>query len=218
MNKEWSQLNKLLQIQIKKEATFKQGIDTLLNLRQKLMDELLRMKQELNREQFYTMPFPRANGYHSKTIAYSIWHIFRIEDIVANSLIQNKPEILLIFKDILTTPIITTGNELVGQQIIDFSKSLNLDALYDYAIAVKNATDNLLQKLSYSDLEKTFNKTDKERICSLHVVSNEENAYWLIDYWCKKSIRGLIQMPFSRHWIMHIEASKRIENKINKNI
>lgn len=218
MNKEWSELNKLLQIQIKKEATFKQGIDTLLNLRQKLMDELLRMKQELNREQFYTMPFPRANGYHSKTIAYSIWHIFRIEDIVANSLIQNKPEILLIFKDILATPIITTGNELVGQQIIDFSKSLNLDALYDYAIAVKGATDNLLQNLSYSDLEKTFNKTDKERICSLHVVSNEENAYWLIDYWCKKSIRGLIQMPFSRHWIMHIEASKRIENKINKNI
>jgi len=38
---------------------------------------------------------------------------------------------------------------------------------------------------------------------------------WLIDYWCGKDIRGLIQMPFSRHWIMHIEASLRIKNKIH---
>lgn len=48
----------------------------------------------------------------------------------------------------------------------------------------------------------------------LNVVSNDENAIWLIDYWCGKDIRGLIQMPFSRHWIMHIEASLRIKNKI----
>ena len=43
-----------------------------------------------------------------------------------------------------------------------------------------------------------------------------ENAVWLIDYWCKKDVRGLIQMPFSRHWIMHIEACERIRNKIGK--
>lgn len=45
--------------------------------------------------------------------------------------------------------------------------------------------------------------------------SEDENAIWLIDYWCGKGIRGLIQMPFSRHWIMHIEASLRIKNKIH---
>ena len=46
------------------------------------------------------------------------------------------------------------------------------------------------------------------------VVSEDEEAYWLIDYWCGKDIRGLIQMPFSRHWIMHIEASLRIKGKL----
>ena len=30
-----------------------------------------------------------------------------------------------------------------------------------------------------------------------------------------ESIRGLIQMPFSRHWIMHIEACLRIKKKIH---
>lgn len=93
MNKEWSDLNKTMQQQLKKEATFGQGIETLLCLRQKLMDELLEMKQQLNLEDFSRMQFPNANGYHCKTIAYSIWHILRIEDIVAHSLIQNDQEI-----------------------------------------------------------------------------------------------------------------------------
>lgn len=52
--------------------------------------------------------------------------------------------------------------------------------------------------------------TDKERLISLNVVSEDEEARWLIDYWCGKDVRGLIQMPFSRHWIMHIEACLRI--------
>lgn len=37
----------------------------------------------------------------------------------------------------------------------------------------------------------------------------------VIDYWCNKDIRGLIQMPFSRHWIMHTEACLRVKNKIH---
>ncbi len=54
----------------------------------------------------------------------------------------------------------------------------------------------------------------KEQLKALNVVSSDESANWLIDYWCRKDIRGLIQMPFSRHWIMHIEASCRILNKL----
>lgn len=41
----------------------------------------------------------------------------------------------------------------------------------------------------------------KECLKSLNVVSTDEDAIWLIDYWCKKDIRGLFQMPFSSHWI-----------------
>ncbi|MDD6401173.1 MAG: phage head-tail adapter protein, partial [Lachnospiraceae bacterium] len=40
------------------------------------------------------------------------------------------------------------------------------------------------------------------------------SAVWLIDYWCSKDISGLIKMPLSRHWIMHIEAANRIKEKI----
>ena len=215
MNREWSELNKTVQLQLKKEETFAQGIETLFALRQALMDELIHMKEELSRTEFSAMPFPKAAGYHSKTIAYSIWHIFRIEDIAANSLIRQDKEVLCSFREKIGAPIITTGNELVGQQIVDFSKSLDLEPLYEYALAVKESTDTLLKNLSYYDLKRKFDDTDKERLRALQVVSTDESACWLIDFWCGKNIRGLIQMPFSRHLIMHIEASIRIKNKIH---
>lgn len=37
MNKEWSELNKTLQLQLKKESSFKAGINTLFELRDELM-------------------------------------------------------------------------------------------------------------------------------------------------------------------------------------
>lgn len=59
-----------------------------------------------------------------------------------------------------------------------------------------------------------MNEEDRKMFKSLNVVINDQSSIWLIDYWCDKNIQGLIQMPFSRHWIMHIEASIRIRDKI----
>lgn len=214
MNQGWSELNKTMQIQLKKESCFSEGIASLLTLRQTLMDELLSMKSELSPEDFCTMPFPNAKGYHCKTIAYSIWHIFRIEDIVVHDLILQDDEILWAHRESIGASIVTTGNELAGQQIVDFSQMLNIDALYTYALAVKNSTDEWLRRLSYKELSRKFSETDQTRLQTLKVVSTDESACWLLDFWCGKNVRGLIQMPLSRHWIMHIEASIRIREKL----
>ncbi|MDR2878344.1 MAG: hypothetical protein LBV03_00290 [Fusobacteriales bacterium] len=216
MNKEWSDLNKLMQVQLKKESTFEAGIETLLSLRQILVDELYRIKAELGREDFNMIPFMNVSGYHSKTIAYSIWHISRIEDIVAHTIIKNEPQIFFSdgYKERIGTPVITTGNELAKQDIADFSKALNLEELYRYMTAVKDSTNHILKSLHYRSLKQKMSDRDKEDLRSLNVVSTSEKAYWLIDFWYGKTIRGLIQMSISRHWIMHVEAILRIRNKI----
>lgn len=217
MNKEWSEMNKAMQACLKKEAALSEGIETLLKLRGMLMNELERFKTELSGEEFNAIPFINADGYHSKTIAYSIWHIFRIEDIVANSLITGSEQVFFSgnYKERTGSPIITTGNELAGRQIADFSQMLDLDELYRYIDEVKRATDKMLKSLSYSDLKRKMTDESRRRLETLEVVSTDDKAFWLIDYWCKKDIRGLIQMPFSRHWIMHIEACLRIINRIH---
>ncbi|MDD6743230.1 MAG: hypothetical protein PUE22_06990 [Roseburia porci] len=56
MNKEWSELNKHMQEKLRKEQTYREGIETLLVLRGKMMAELFRMKHELSEEEFSRMP------------------------------------------------------------------------------------------------------------------------------------------------------------------
>ena len=216
MNKEWSDQNKRMQQLFKKADTFDQGKAVLFNLRNDLMDTLLSFREDLKREDFDAMPYMNADGYHSKNIAYSIWHVFRIEDIVAHTLVKGDEEILFSgnYQSRINSNLITTGNELVKEQISDFTKQLNIDELYSYVADVKKSTEDIICDLTYGDLKIKVPDERKENLQSLGVVSNDENAVWLIDYWCKKDVRGLIQMPFSRHWIMHIEACQRIKNKL----
>ena len=209
-------MNKKMQTLIGKEATFPEGIDALIKLREVLFEQITSIAKNYPAEAFYQMPFARAEGYHSKTLVYSMWHIFRIEDIVAHEMIAGDKQVLFT-KDWLKktkSPILTTGNELHDEGIAEFSKKLDVKAVYEYCKAVKESSDKLLRKLTYADLKRKFTDEDKKRILESGSVSTDESAVWLIDYWCDKDLKGLLKMPFSRHWIMHIEAMGRIANKL----
>ncbi|HPT78490.1 MAG TPA: hypothetical protein PK830_05255 [Candidatus Atribacteria bacterium] len=149
---------------------------------------------------------------------YGGWHIFRIEDIVAHTLIAKDEQVFNSggYQKKIGSPIITTGNELQGGHIASFSRALNVSALYDYARDVMISTNKLLQDLEYSRLKQKFTDSDKEVLAASGCVSPSDKAIWLIDYWCGKDVQGLIRMPFSRHWIMHIEAMRRIKNRLSK--
>lgn len=216
MNTEWSELNKQMQALLRKKDTFDDGINICLALRNTLSDAVEKLCYKLSDEQYSLMPYPNANGYHCKTIAYSIWHTARIEDITAHTLICNDEQVL--FRDdhlkATCSPIITTGNELIKDEITALSQSLNIAELLRYAADVKVSTDGILCNLSFDDLKRKFTTADKERVIASKCVSKDENAVWLIDYWCGKDVSGIIRMPFTRHLIMHIEAMMRIAQKI----
>lgn len=129
------------------------GLDTLFDLRNQLMNTVTSFKNELSREEFNAIPFINAKGYHSKTIAYSIWHVFRIEDIVAHTLINEDEQIFFAgnYQERTNSPIITTGNELKKEEIAEFSKQIDITELYSYIFDVKNSTEKIISSLSYSD-------------------------------------------------------------------
>ena len=218
MNKNWSDMNKEMQAMIAKKATFKDGMEKLLALRKSLFEQITQIVNTFPAEAFYQMPFAGAEGYHSKTLAYSIWHIFRIEDIVAHEMVAEDQQILFRqgFQDAIHSPIVTTGNELCGNEIMDFSRQLNVKALYRYAQEVMRSTDQMLQSLENADLKRKYGEEMIGKLRNTRCISEAESASWLIDYWCGKDVQGLIRMPFSRHWIMHIEAMQRIKNRLCK--
>ena len=127
------------------------------------METLTSLKEELSREDFDAIPFINADGYHSKTIAYSIWHIFRIEDIVAHTLIGGNEQVFFSgnYRERINSPIITTGNELAKEQIAGFSKRLDLKELYSYIFEVKDSTEKIIKSLSFDDLKRKCRKKEK---------------------------------------------------------
>ncbi|MBQ6550867.1 MAG: DUF3795 domain-containing protein [Lachnospiraceae bacterium] len=216
MDKGWSEKNKEMQQFIGKEATFREGIEKLIAFRDDMFLQITQIVWNYPAEAFSLQPYAGADGYHSKTLAYSIWHIFRIEDIVAHEMIAGDTQVLFKegFDKSIHSPIITTGNELSGDAIAEFSKQLDVKELYRYAQEVKKSSDQLLEQLEYADLKRKFGEGMKEKLAKTGCVSEDEEAAWLIDYWCGKDVRGLIKMPFSRHWVMHIEAMRRIKNRL----
>lgn len=56
----------------------------------------------------------------------------------------------------INAPIITTSNELNGDEISEFSSTLNLKELYNYAKEVMESTNNIIRKLEYKDLKKNI--------------------------------------------------------------
>lgn len=220
MNKDWSEKQKTFSKLISKEETFKEGINMLLELRKEFFNEVTSIVKKVPAESFSEMPFAKSKGNQAFTLSWSIWHIFRIEDVVCHELIAGDEQVFVTgkWKKKIGSPLVTTANELNGNEFVEFSKTLDVNALYDYACEVKKASDFVLKKIDFSDAKIKVSDEAKNRLIKSGCVSEHEDAVWLVDYWCSKDFAGLIKMPFSRHWIMHIEAMMKISDKVLKKI
>ena len=178
MDKEWSELNKHMQLQLKKKESFPDGMNTLFLLRQKLMEQIAAFRDEISEEDFSVVVFKNANGYHSKTIAYSLWHIFRIEDIVTNTLIADKEQVFFAenYDKRIGSPVITTGNEITNDGLAKFSERLDINELYNYISDVYESTFKIVKSIDFEDMKAKIPDERRNKLLSLNVISEEETA------------------------------------------
>ena len=217
MDKNYSERHKVILSQLKKELSFYDGIKNLIDLREDLFsNHIEKYFSNLSKDDFCKIPFANSTGNKDATISWSIYHVFRIEDIICHNFISNDEQIFFAqnYQKKMNCSVITTANEMNDEQMIEFSKDLNLDELFSYAKEVKNVSQKVLSNLTFKQAKEKVSEQQKQKLLMQNVVSRNPEAFWLVDYWCKKNIRELLQMPFSRHWIMHIEACEAICKKL----
>ena len=157
--------------------------------------------------------FKELKDCKNENIIWNLWHIMRIEDLIVNILICEKESILNEkLKNELNILITDTGNSLTKEEIKKFAKNINIKKLKYYSDKISKNTINLIKRLKAEDIKRKINKINLEKIINGCGVTKDN--LWLIDYWGKKDIAGLLLMPLSRHIIVHLnKCYKYIETK-----
>lgn len=148
------------------------------------------------------------------TIAWNVWHITRIEDISANILIADINQILAEkWMSKLNTMVKDTGNAMSDEEIIAFSNEINFNELRNYRNAVGTRTKQMIQNLKQEDLKRKIKQVQLNRVVEEGAILEHPDSIWLLDFWGKKTVSGLLLMPITRHQIVHLNDCKKLKSK-----
>jgi hypothetical protein len=153
-----------------------------------------------------------------ETIAWSIWHLTRIEDITMNILVADDPQVINTgnWLEKMNIKVCDTGNAMTDEEIIDLSANINMQELRNYRIAVGRKTREIIQKSQPADLKRKMTPERLQRILDEGAVLNVDGAKWLIDFWGRKNVAGIFLMPITRHHMVHINESLRLKKVLLK--
>jgi len=173
-------------------------------------DELWEGLDELS---FRTMPTVK-----DETVAWSLWHLTRIEDITMNILVADETQIINTDNWIerMNVNVLDTGNAMTDEEIIDLSSNIDMQELRNYRIAVGRKTRDIIQQFKPADLKRKMEPKRLQRILDEGAVLNVDGAKWLIDFWGRKNVAGILLMPVTRHNLVHINESMNIKKKCQK--
>lgn len=140
-----------------------------------------------------------------ETIAWALWHITRIEDLTLNFLVAGSDQIFNAdWQKRLNAPITDTGNALSDNEIMELSRLIDIEALKNYRNAVGKRTAKIVSGLSAADMKRRVSPLGLDRIQQAGGVTGQEHSLWLLDFWGKKDIAGILLMPPTRHTLMHL--------------
>lgn len=147
-----------------------------------------------------------------ETIAWHLWHIARIEDLVGNLLIAKRPQIFDgEWMDRMNVTVRDTGNVMTDEQIIGLSEQINKQELISYRNAVGRRTREILKSLTPDDLKRKPEAEYLDRLVSEGGLLEEKGSVWLKNFWGKHTVAGLILLPLTRHHMMHLPDSVAIK-------
>lgn len=162
--------------------------------------------------------FRTSTNEKGRTIAYGIWHSTRIEDITMNLLVAGDNQIFSSgnWQERIKSRIIDTGNAMSENEIIEFSKYINMQELKNYRIEVGRKTRHIIKNLSIEDMKRKIDKYRLQRIFDEGAVLDVEASNWLVSFWGRKNVSGIILMPATRHHVVHINEAMSAKKRTKR--
>ncbi len=154
------------------------------------------------------------DGSDTVPMCWQLWHTYRIEDLISNILMANKEQT---FNDDwqrkIGVSITDTGNALEFEQAVEFGKSVNMPALRDYMIAVGKNTRQILSSLTLAQVQSMVPEEWVMRILEVGGVTTDFRSVWLLVFWGRLTVGGMILTPITNHHMMHLPVCLKNSSK-----
>lgn len=219
--KQWNEDFKHLRSLLSAASTLEEGKALFLNLHAPLHAREVSGQAGWNMEEelwhgLDEAAFRRVPVREEHSIAWSLWHLARIEDITMNVLLAGQDQLFERegWAGRLHAPIRDSGNEITPQMLLRLSEQVDRQAVRAYRSAVGASTRKVVAALSFADLKR---KTPPERL-SKAVAEGAINpeSTGVLDYWAGLTGKGLLLMPPTRHNLFHLNECLTLKRKAQK--
>lgn len=158
----------------------------------------------------------QRTAHDPNSIAWVLWHIARIEDVIVNVLIAGAPQVFdtadwvkhlcLERRDI--------GTSMNDTEVTDFSTRVEVGALRPYRLAVGRRTREVMTALPPEALNRRVETARIQQLLAAGALA--EAAAGLAQTWGGWKIAGLLTMPLTRHNFTHLNQARRIRQHLRK--
>ena len=155
-------------------------------------------------------------GSKTVPICWQFWHTYRIEDLVSNILMENGNQIFNAeWQKKIVSSITDTGNALEPDELASWAKEINAEELRNYMIEVGKNSRRILANLSLEQIKSMVPEEWVMRILEEGGVTTDFRSVWLLVFWGRLTIGGMILTPMTSHHMMHLPtAVERIIEKM----
>jgi hypothetical protein len=220
-NKAWGEQHQLLKSIVLKPERLDEALKLCLELHAMVHSSEMSLTKAatfedelwegLDEKAFRCMPTSK-----DATIAWNLWHLSRIEDITINILVASQRQVINTenWLEKMNVQVVDTGNAMTNREIIDLSSRINMRELRNYRIAVGRKTREIISEFKPVDIKRKMNRPENlQRIFNEGAVLEHKDSKWLVDFWGRKNVAGILLMPITRHQMVHINDSIRLKGK-----
>ena len=147
-------------------------------------------------------------GTKTVPICWQLWHTYRIEDLISNILMANGNQIFNEeWQKKINSSITDTGNALEFDEVVAWAKDINVAELKNYMITVGKNTRQILSALTLEQIKSMVPEEWVMRILEEGGVTTDFRSVWLLVFWGRLTIGGMILTPMTSHHMMHLPTS-----------
>lgn len=164
---------------------------------------------DMSEEKIRVIP---KNEQHS--VAWLLWHIARIEDVVMNLLVADSPQVFIRdgWLERLNVDLLHVGNAMTIDEIQNFSATIDVEQLLKYRAAVGRRTQEIAKGIVPQELKQNVLPDRIQKVWDEEALLAAASD--VAEYWSRRTIAGLLLMPATRHNIVHLNEILNIKKRI----